>query len=46
MDKVSIDAIIFMGLGWAFVLALVIYSMTKILSDKTDYEDKEENEED
>lgn len=45
MDKVSIDAIIFMGLGWAFVLALVIYSMTKILTDKTEYEDKDDNAE-
>ncbi len=39
MDQISISAIIFMGLGWGFVLWMVVSSMKKILTDKISYEE-------
>lgn len=39
MEQVSTEALIFMGLGWAFVLLLVIYPMKKILTGKISYEE-------
>jgi hypothetical protein len=39
MEQISIEAIIFMALGWGFVLTLVIYSMKKILTDKISYDE-------
>lgn len=41
MDQISTEAFIFMGLGWGFVLWMVISSMKKILSDKIDYKKEE-----
>lgn len=40
MDQISTEAIIFMILGWGFVLTLVIYTMKKILTDKIEYDDE------
>lgn len=41
MDQISTEAFIFMGLGWGFVLWMVISSMKKILRDKIDYKKEE-----
>lgn len=41
MDQISTEALIFMGIGWTFVLLLVILPMKKILSKKTSYEEND-----
>jgi len=40
MEQITTEAIIFMGLGWGFVLFLVIYTMKKILTDKIEYDEE------
>ena len=39
MEQITTEAIIFMALGWGFVIAMVIYKMKKILTDKISYEE-------
>ncbi|MEZ4723876.1 MAG: hypothetical protein R2863_04380 [Candidatus Kapaibacterium sp.] len=39
MEQITTEAIIFMALGWGFVIAMVIYTMKKILTDKISYEE-------
>jgi len=39
MEQITTEAIIFMVLGWGFVLTLVIYTMKKILTDKISYDE-------
>ncbi len=39
MEQITTEAIIFMALGWGFVLTLVIYTMKKILTDKISYDE-------
>ena len=39
MEQITTEAIIFMVLGWGFVIAMVIYTMKKILTDKISYEE-------
>ncbi len=40
MERITTEAIIFMGLGWGFVLFLVVYTMKKILTDKIEYDEE------
>jgi hypothetical protein len=39
MDQISTEALIFMILGWTFVLFLAIFPMVKILSSKISYKE-------
>lgn len=39
MEQVSTEALIFMGLGWGFVIWMVVSSMKKILTDKIHYDE-------
>lgn len=39
MEQITTEAYMFMALGWGFVLALVIYTMKKILTDKISYDE-------
>ena len=43
MDQISLQAYIFMALGWSFVIWMVFSSMKKILTGKIEYEE-EDNE--
>lgn len=44
MEQLSIEAIIFMILGWGFVLSLISFTMYKVLTDKTEYEQAKDSE--
>jgi hypothetical protein len=39
MGQVSLEAIIFMAIGWAVVLSLTIFPMKKILSKRISYDE-------
>lgn len=39
MEHISTGAYIFMGLGWGFVIWMVVSTMKKILTDKISYEE-------
>ena len=41
MDQISIEAIIFMALGWGFVISMVVYTMKKVLTDKIEYDEND-----
>ena len=44
MEQISTNAIIFIILGWGFVLSLISFSMYKVLTDKTEYEQAKDSE--
>ncbi len=39
MEHITTEAFIFMGLGWGFVIWMVVSTMKKILTDKISYEE-------
>jgi hypothetical protein len=41
MDQISIEAYIFMALGWGFVISMVVYTMKKVLTGKIEYDEND-----